>query len=49
MRLLDNITGSMNMNLSKYWETGKDREAWCATVMGQRVSQDLVTEQHQVT
>ena len=27
MRWLDSITDSMNMNLSKVWETVKDREA----------------------
>ena len=34
MRLLDGITDSVGMSLSKHWETVKDRKAWRAAVHG---------------
>ena len=50
IRLLDCITDSMDMNLSKLQEIVKDRGAWHTAVsMGsQRVGHDLVTEQQHI-
>ena len=39
MRWLDSITDSIEMSLSKLWETVKDREACHATVHGVTKSQ----------
>ena len=34
MEQLESITNSMDMNLSKLWETANGRGAWCAAVYG---------------
>ena len=36
---MDDVTDSMDMNLSKLWEIVKGREAWCAAVHGITKSQ----------
>ena len=47
MRRLDDITDSIDMNLSKLRETVKDGEAWRAAVHGVTKSHDLATQQQQ--
>ena len=44
MKWLDDITDSMDVNLSKLWETVKDRETWRASVHGGHKESDM-TEQ----
>ena len=43
MRLLDGITDSIEMNLSKLWEIVKDREAWRVVVQFSSVTQSCRT------
>ena len=42
MRWLDRSTDSVDINLSKLWETVKDRGAWRATVHGVAKELDMI-------
>ena len=44
MRLLDDITDLMDMNLNKLWEVVEDREAWHAAVHGILKSQTQLSD-----
>ena len=45
MKWLNSTTDSKDMNLSKFWDIVKNREAWHAVIHGVTVRHNLVTEQ----
>ena len=45
--VLDGITDSMDMSLSKLWQIVKDREAWNVAIHGVTKSQTWLSEQQQ--
>ena len=50
MRMLDGISDTMNMSLSKLQETLKDREAWRSAIQGvAKVGHNSATEQQQIS
>ena len=42
--MVESITDSMDMNLSKLWETVEDKGTWCATVHGVLKSQTVPSD-----